>query len=130
MKTPGRREGGRGEAMLNLKMPPSFLITFIFALLLLSCVEQPRIPEGALVRLDRGKELIAAGKYDAAIAEFDRALAIHRDWAEAYSLRGFVYLRKGGYDRAIADFEALLRLEPNHASARRWLEDARQARGR
>ena len=44
--------------------------------------------------------------------------------------RGIVYRTKNDLDRSIADWEAVLRLDPNDADARRYLEQDRRARGR
>ena len=43
--------------------------------------------------------------------------------------RGNAYYLKGNYDRAIVDWEAVLRINPNHATARRSIELAREKRG-
>ena len=98
-------------------------------------IQAPRVTEDALAHLNRGKDLFAEGKLDEAIAEFDKALAINRDLAEAYYYRGNAYFNRGlvyyskkDYDRAIVDFEAALRINPNNAGARQWLENARQPR--
>jgi len=37
---------------------------------------------------------------------------------------------KGNYDRAIEDWEAVLRIDPNHATARKILEAARQEKAK
>jgi tetratricopeptide (TPR) repeat protein len=47
-----------------------------------------------------------------------------------YYNRGVAYDDKGDLDRAIADCEAVLRIDPNHADAKRNLEIARRMRGR
>jgi tetratricopeptide (TPR) repeat protein len=80
-------------------------------------IQAPRITENALDRLNRGKDLYAESKYDEAIAEFDKALAINRNLAEAYFYRGTAYSYKGNYDRAIADYDQAIRLNPNYAEA-------------
>jgi tetratricopeptide (TPR) repeat protein len=49
--------------------------------------------------------------------------------AAAYYNNGVEYSNKGDYDQAIADYEAALRIDPNHTSAKYYLEDARRARG-
>jgi len=41
-----------------------------------------------------------------------------------------VYIEKEDYDRAIENYEAALRINPYHTYAQKWLETARQSRGR
>ena len=78
------------------------------------------ISKKALAHLNRGKDLMVLnnGFWDEAILEFDRAIDINRNLAEAYLLRGQAY---SGYFRlnsqAIADFTQVIRLEPNNARA-------------
>ena len=52
-----------------------------------------------------GRALSDAGDYDAAIADYDRAIAINPDDAAAYYNRGLAKAGKGDYDAAIADCE-------------------------
>ena len=80
-------------------------------------IPAPRITENALDHLNRGKDLYAEGKLDEAIAEFDKAIAIDRNLAEAYRYRGIAYSMKGNSDRAMADFNEAIRLDPNYATA-------------
>jgi tetratricopeptide (TPR) repeat protein len=47
-------------------------------------------------------------QYGKAIREFDKALKIRQDYAEAYSNRGTTHYRKDKYDKAIADYTAAL----------------------
>jgi tetratricopeptide (TPR) repeat protein len=77
----------------------------------------PRVTENALDHLNRGKDLFAESKFDGAIAEFDKALAINKDLAEAYYFRGYAYDNKGDYDRAIADYTEAIRIDPNYYNA-------------
>jgi tetratricopeptide (TPR) repeat protein len=43
--------------------------------------------------------------------------------------RGSVYYVRRDWNRAIADYEAVLRINPNHPSARNFLENARRMLG-
>ncbi|GIV33272.1 MAG: hypothetical protein KatS3mg031_0807 [Chitinophagales bacterium] len=45
---------------------------------------------------------------DSAIAEYNRALAIYPDYADAFGQRGLAYYRKGEYDKAIADYQSAI----------------------
>ncbi len=89
----------------------------------------PAITEDALAYLNNGIDLYRKEKYDEAINELSRALAINGNLAEGYYFRGLAYYEKGNYDRAIDDWEAALRINPNNANTKQTLEIARQERG-
>jgi tetratricopeptide (TPR) repeat protein len=55
------------------------------------------------------------GNSDKAIANYDQALQLKPDWAEAYNNRGAAYDDKGEYDRAIADYDQAIKLKPDSA---------------
>src|SRR4051812_46240548 len=48
------------------------------------------------------------GKLDAAIADYNKIIAIAPEDADAFYGRGYIYLRKADYDKAIADFTKTL----------------------
>jgi len=80
--------------------------------------------------LDIGLAHIASGNFNDAIAHFSR-MASPRGSYFPYLYRGYAYLsrnRRGDIDRAISDFETVLSKDPNNASARQFLTDARQRR--
>ena len=77
----------------------------------------PRIAENALTHLNRGKDLFVESRFDEAIAEFERAIAIDSSLAEVYLFRGTSYIHKNEYDRAIADLDRAIQLNPNDAMA-------------
>jgi len=86
--------------------------------------------------LDRGIQFAMRSEFEKAIADFTQAIQHNSNNAFAYLHRGISYhFRNSSGDidraiRAIADFEAALRIEPNNADAKQWLDAARQARGR
>jgi tetratricopeptide (TPR) repeat protein len=83
----------------------------------LDTMKAQRITENALAHLNKGKDLFAENKWDEAIAEFDKALAINKDLAEAYYYRGSAYIYKGDFDKAITDNDQAIRLNPNYVEA-------------
>jgi tetratricopeptide (TPR) repeat protein len=62
------------------------------------------------------------GEWDKAIADYNQAIRLNPNYAEAYSNRGASYAMKEDYARARADWEKVLQLNPNHAQARDGLE--------
>src|SRR5262249_32224032 len=54
---------------------------------------------------------------DRALQDFDEAIRLDPNYADAYSNRGYAFMRKGDYDRAIADFDRVLELMPDDPTA-------------
>ncbi|MFP3043141.1 tetratricopeptide repeat protein [Treponema primitia] len=83
----------------------------------LAAAKPAAIQENALEYFNRGKDFYAAGNYDEAIAELDKALAINANLSEAFLYRCNAYYWKGDNDRAIADYTAALKINPNYTDA-------------
>ncbi|MGH6907325.1 MAG: tetratricopeptide repeat protein [Aestuariivirga sp.] len=64
---------------------------------------------------NRGNAYSNKNEYDLAIADYDKAIALNPEYAEAYNNRGNAYYRKGKYDRAIADYDKAIALNPEDA---------------
>lgn len=72
----------------------------------------------AEAHLKRGESLAGAHKYDDAIAEYNIAMRLRPDYAEAYNDRGHSFHWKGGNgDAALADFTRAIELRPNYPTA-------------
>ncbi len=69
--------------------------------------------EGAI---KKGEALGKSGRYDEAIVEFNKALAV-KPSVGAYIARGATYAAKGDLDKAIADFSGAIMINPNYAEA-------------
>jgi tetratricopeptide (TPR) repeat protein len=67
--------------------------------------------------LREGRKLFVLGSHDAALAEFNRALAISPYLGEAYFQRGCVQEAKGHTDLALCDFDRALECDPQLALA-------------
>ena len=73
----------------------------------------------------RGRAYYEWGRYDNAVADYDKAIAIDPDNVSAYIDRGNAHLAnhrsfEGGeenYDRALADYEEAISLSPENAVA-------------
>lgn len=65
----------------------------------------------------RGAALGKAGRYDDAIADFNRALQINPRFAQAYANRGLVYRLKNDDANALADYNRALQVNPQYANA-------------
>ena len=57
------------------------------------------------------------GQPDPAIDDFDHAILLNPNYAEAFYDRGLAYNGKGQPDRAIEDFDHAILLNPNYAEA-------------
>ena len=62
-----------------------------------------------------GEKYYKEGNYSEAIAEYNRAVSLSPDYAEAYISRGNAQRRNGNYDRAIEDYSRALRLNNSYA---------------
>src|ERR1700739_1500897 len=71
----------------------------------------------AVVFYDSGDVYQIKGDYDRAIEEYDQAIRLRPDYANAFAHRGSAYSYKGDYDRAIEDQDEAIRLKPDFAEA-------------
>ena len=60
---------------------------------------------------------IALGKYKEALADYDRAIELHPDYAAAYYNRGNAKQKLGRDEAAVGDFDEAIRLNPDYAEA-------------
>lgn len=69
--------------------------------------------------LKRGEDYSGARDYDRAIADYNTAIELKPNYAEAYNDRGFAYYLKGNpdYKRAIADYSRAIELRPDYPKA-------------
>jgi protein O-mannosyl-transferase len=66
---------------------------------------------------NRGNAYLAKGQYDEAIKDFDRSIALHRNYSKAYDNRGNANAAKGQYDQAIKDYDKAVKANANYAEA-------------
>jgi tetratricopeptide (TPR) repeat protein len=77
----------------------------------------------------RGRELIQAGNYQAAIEELSAAIREQPDWSMVYNARGFAYYMERDYQRALADLDEAIRLNPQYVNAYQNRRLSRKAAG-
>src|SRR5262249_57281153 len=70
-------------------------------------------PEGAAVRFRGGARAQLAGRLRAALAEYDRVLALAPDYTDARVNRGFARLELGDRNGAREDFERARKADPS-----------------
>ena len=73
--------------------------------------------------LAKGVELAQQKQYDAAIAEFTKAIEANPKDARGYTNRGFAYRASGKIAEALADFTKAIEVDPKDTIA--WTEKAR-----
>ena len=69
----------------------------------------------AILYANRGTVFYKTGDYDRAIADFDKAIELNPNGAEAHIRLGVVWSKKGDHDRAIAYFNEAVKLRPKDA---------------
>jgi tetratricopeptide (TPR) repeat protein len=67
--------------------------------------------------INRGELLRGAGQRQAALADFDLAIAANPRLAEGYASRATLYLELGRLQEALADLDRAVALDPRHGSA-------------
>ncbi|MEW6491631.1 MAG: tetratricopeptide repeat protein [Cyanobacteriota bacterium] len=77
----------------------------------------PKALELSAIYFYRANAYTDKGEYDRAIDDYNQALKLNPNLAEAYNNRGFAYSDKGEYDRAIDDYNQALKFNPNLAEA-------------
>jgi tetratricopeptide (TPR) repeat protein len=75
------------------------------------------VKETVRTHLDHGRACLDKGKYDDAIADYDKVIALDPNVALAYINRGVAYGRKGAFDRAIADYTKAIALDRKYTLA-------------
>jgi Flp pilus assembly protein TadD len=65
----------------------------------------------------RGVEFNKKGEYAQAIEQYTRAIALKKDSAELYFVRGRAYRQNGQFDQAIADLSKAIALKPAYGEA-------------
>ena len=65
-----------------------------------------------------------AGKYGDAITDFNNAIALKADYAEAYNMLGYCTRKMGDVAKAFTYYDKALKLKPNFPEAREYYGEA------
>jgi len=65
-----------------------------------------------------------SGNYSEAISDFQKAISLKSDYAEAYNMLGFSTRKMGDVDKAFGYYETALKLKPNFPEAREYYGEA------
>jgi tetratricopeptide (TPR) repeat protein len=74
-------------------------------------------PEDAAAAYNVGEIFFSNQKVDEAIAYFELAVRIKKDWPKAYHRLGLVYLNKGDFDKALENLRKFVELDPQNPEA-------------
>ena len=80
------------------------------------------VQETARTHLDHGRACLDRGKYDDAIADYEKAIALDPKYALAYTIRALTYESNGEVERAIADFRKVLEIDSSDENAKNNLK--------
>ena len=78
-------------------------------------------PNDSALRASYAGALGALGRYDAALEQLDRAIALEPVNVEAYHNRAVIHERRGERDAAIRDYQTAVRYNPQYEASRRAL---------
>jgi tetratricopeptide (TPR) repeat protein len=78
---------------------------------------------------NRGLANKEKGEYDQAISDYNKALELKPNYADAYNNRGIAHDDKGEYDQAISDYDMALKINPTYTLAQENRELALKAKG-
>ena len=81
-------------------------------------------PKTALDWYNRGYDAAQAQRYQEGVTDFNKAIALKADYAEAYNMLGFCTRKLGNVPQAMTYYDTALRLKPNFPEAREYYGEA------
>lgn len=88
------------------------LVLIVVVGLLLGLGWQELFPDRAVEAYQQGVAHLESGEYEAAIPDFDRAVSLDDQFAQAYWGRGDALMSLGEYETAVADFNRVIEMHP------------------
>ena len=104
---------------LNFAIPSSYLKTLLTLSKPAKPLSQVNQTISAETYFRRGYACYDLGLYDLAIANYDKAIQLEPNDANAYNNRGLAKIRLGQHFAAISDYNKAIQLKPDHALAYR-----------
>lgn len=107
-----------------------------FSLLIALCLPQvtlaagggpapaPVVPASAEAEYNKGLQAKAAKRFSGAITNFQRAVNLRSNFAEAWNELGFALRQTGQYAEALRAYDQALRIRPNYPEALEYLGEA------
>ena len=80
--------------------------------------------DNAKKHFDEGDRLYYLGRYEEAIKEYDKVIAIDPNFKEGHDGKGAALYYLGRYEEAIKEFDKALAIDPNDEIARHAKESA------
>ena len=81
-------------------------------------------PSSAVDWYNAGFSASDAGRYQEALTDFNNAISMKPDYAEAYNMLGFCTRKLGNVNQAFTYYEKALKLKPNFPEAREYYGEA------
>lgn len=75
------------------------------------------VPENKIARLSRASAYMKLDRLEEALADFDRVIKSHPEYAKAYHLRGLVHEKSGDNQAALKDFGRAIDFDPEYGAA-------------
>ncbi len=88
------------------------LVLIVVVGLLLGLGWQTLFPDRAVEAYQQGVVHLDSGEFEAAIPDFDRAIRLDNQFAQAYWGRGDAWMSLGEYETAVADFNRVIEMHP------------------
>jgi len=109
-------QGWTDQEVEGIKMT-KLTVSAALLLALMTLVCQAQMPGAVKGSCDRARTLCSEGNFDEAISEYNKAIELKPNVAEAYQGRGEAWFRKGNASQAIADYSTAISIDPDFALA-------------